>query len=1215
MSSEGKVRLLVKAAGPVLTAPMKFGLSDTPVKLNVKPLFTSIGSTGGLAAAPTSNWHIVETELPASDISQWELCHALAKQGAGFAPGGVEIVEPDLEQKWPIGPTLRGETAFAIREGDTKQQDASFPTDPDNYWFRNAIHGSFGAIGELPDPGPGKRVRIAHLDTGYDPNHATRPAFLRTDLQRNFVDDDFPNDATDRSNGLLNNFSHGTGTLSILAGAAPAGQPGFGCAPGAEIIPIRVANRVVLFRNSAIAQALDYVHSLCRKPETFVHVVTMSMGGLPSQAWADAINALYELGVFVVTAAGNNYANLPSHYIVYPARFDRVVAACGTMADGKPYADLAPTLMAGDYGPTKKMATAISAYTPNVPWARFGSPQTVDFDGAGTSAATPQVAATAALWIQKNRAKYDSYAEPWMRAEAVRVSLFETADTDHADAAHFGAGRIKAQAAVNHIPAGPFAKQAAADASGALLDILVGQSLVASPNAMLNLELSQVLQTTGLEVGLENPLRTSGASQALVGQLLAIPTLSAELRAALSRGGAVATSAPPPAAATVSGLRPNDRLNLELARAPEVPPPAFRQLRVFAYDPSTQTDPRMFGLNEAVVSVPWETDLKEGPTGEYLEVVDVDPASGCCYAPVDLNHPHLLATNGYPPSEANPQFHQQMVYAVAMRTIVRFERALGRKALWAERFIRDTHGGFVDRRYVQRLRIYPHAMREGNAYYSSQKMALLFGYFAADKTFAGNALPGSQIFCAVSHDIVAHETTHALLDGLHPRFQEATNTDVLAFHEAFADIIAMFLHFTMPESLLQQIKRAKGDLSQETLLGQLAVQFGQASGKPGALRSAIGMENAKHEWQPVQPNRTDYDDARNQGDPHILGSVLVSAVFAAFVTIYRGRSADLIRLSTNGTGILPAGEISHDLAQRLAQEAATVADQVLNICIRALDYVPPIDITFGEYLRALITADRDLVPDDSRGYRVAFIAAFRDRGILPKDVRHLAEDSLVWLHPPLDAKSASDFASLVQQLKLDWNLNSDRRSAYDTSRENQELVHRWLVQTSRKPLLDAMGLEAPAQRTTIQAKSGDKTADMTGEMRPIEVHSVRPTRRTAPDGTSHGWLIIEVTQGFWCETDGEKYRGGCTAIVDLNTNKPKYFIRKRLRGGAGAEMQRSARIAAAAFAAENNIPYISPGDHTSNHEAFALLHRTREISDGKKSENGQNSSGQKGCCC
>ena len=63
---------------------------------------------------------------------------------------------------------------------------------------------------------------------------------------------------------------------------------------------------------------------------------------MPSQAWADAVNALYEAGVFVVTAAGNNYGNLPTHHIVYPARFNRVIAACGVMADATPYADLPP---------------------------------------------------------------------------------------------------------------------------------------------------------------------------------------------------------------------------------------------------------------------------------------------------------------------------------------------------------------------------------------------------------------------------------------------------------------------------------------------------------------------------------------------------------------------------------------------------------------------------------------------------------------------------------------------------------------------------------------------------------------------------------------------------------------------------------------------------------------------------------------------------------
>ena len=77
-------------------------------------------------------------------------------------------------------------------------------------------------------------------------------------------------------------------------------------------------------------------------------------------------------------------------------------------------------------------------------------------------------------------------------------------------------------------------------------------------------------------------------------------------------------------------------------------------------------------------------------------------------------------------------------------------------------------------------------------------------------------LPGSVVFTAVSHDIVAHETTHALLDGLHRRYREATNVDVLAFHEAFADIVALFQHFTMPESLRDPNRKTRGDLKQRT---------------------------------------------------------------------------------------------------------------------------------------------------------------------------------------------------------------------------------------------------------------------------------------------------------------------------------------------------------------------------------------------------------------
>src|SRR5258708_8768408 len=95
-------------------------------------------------------------------------------------------------------------------------------------------------------------------------------------------------------------------------------------------------------------------------------------------------------------------SNLPTRNIVFPARFGRVVAACGVMADGKPYADLEIRLMAGNYGPEPQMKTAIAAPTPNVPWARWGFTAIIDFGRQGTSAPTPRSAPAAALRQQRH---------------------------------------------------------------------------------------------------------------------------------------------------------------------------------------------------------------------------------------------------------------------------------------------------------------------------------------------------------------------------------------------------------------------------------------------------------------------------------------------------------------------------------------------------------------------------------------------------------------------------------------------------------------------------------------------------------------------------------------------------------------------------------------------------------------------------------------------
>jgi hypothetical protein len=155
-------------------------------------------------------------------------------------------------------------------------------------------------------------------------------------------------------------------------------------------------------------------------------------------------------------------------------------------------------------------------------------------------------------------------------------------------------------------------------------------------------------------------------------------------------------------------------------------------------------------------------------------------------------------------------FHQQMVYAVAMTTIKNFEKALGRKIQWSPHAYRAQNKYATD--FVKRLRIYPHALREPNAYYSPLKKSLLFGYFSSMPDSPGVMLPGETIYTCLSHDIIAHEITHALLDGMHRRYVEATHVDSLAFHEAFADIVALFQHFTFPEVLRAQIAKTRGDL-------------------------------------------------------------------------------------------------------------------------------------------------------------------------------------------------------------------------------------------------------------------------------------------------------------------------------------------------------------------------------------------------------------------
>lgn len=663
--------------------------------------------------------------------------------------------------------------------------------------------------------------------------------------------------------------------------------------------------------------------------------------------------------------------------------------------------------------------------------------------------------------------------------------------------------------------------------------------------------------------------------------------------------------------------------------------PPFRKLRGYAFDPITSLDLDTAEINQVVYKIPWEDNLEPGPEGDYIMVIDRDPASDAVYKPIDLNDPDILAIDGLAPSETNPQFHQQMVYAVIMSTIKNFERALGRKVMWS------PVQKFIDRKikyeFVPKLAVYPHGLRDQNAYYSPERKALLFGYYNATPVNAGLFLPGGIVFSCLSHDIVAHETTHALLDGMYSRFMETTNPDIAGFHEGFADLVALLQHFMYPEIVRNQIRAVRGKLDTENLLAKLAVEFGQSTGEYKSLRDAIGKTDDSGRWERNLPNITDYEEAL---ECHDRGALLVSAVFDAFLAIYKSRTSDLLRIATGGSGIIPAGEIHPDLVCRLADEAAKTASHVLSMCVRALDYCPPVDLNYGDYLRALITADKELVANDDHHYRIAFINAFRKRGIFPEGVPNLSVETLCYneLHNET-AKTlfSKEIFSFLKVFKENLAYLSDRETIFNETAafingdKTKNIAGFYKQFFSLKSIQDnpvsfenITGLAFSSQFLDL----GIGKSRAMGSGPSVEIHSLRIHNRIGPDGNIQNQIIMTLAQrctvlakenektrdiSFIPVKAGRKitddqqsfiFRGGCTLIFDLNDLKLKHAITKpifdpvSLRGGSRRKLKlnqpRLNMQYQCTFGELTDKMGFAP-DHQHVTEPFAFIHQSKDF--------------------
>ncbi|RYY59035.1 MAG: hypothetical protein EOO05_14580 [Chitinophagaceae bacterium] len=400
----------------------------------------------------------------------------------------LEIEGVPNEQSWTVAHALRAELKKANIDATvepvltvtpaqkakiTREGDANNPGYIDEWppaateagigWHLDDAHSQLATANKmLMEERTNPTVRIGHFDTGYIENHVAIPMNLKTELARSFVSKEPSNQAIDHPESGQD--GHGLGTMSLLAGNKVKKTDTFdeyegyiGGAPFAEIVPVRLSESVVILNSRNFCDAIDYAI------EQGCEVVSMSMSGKPSERMAEAINRAYEAGIVVVAAASNCWYKGPGKLlpkcVMFPAAFQRVIAATGALYNHKPYdrdfrvqerAKIGTQYMQGSWGPESRMHKALAAYTPNTPWA--SSHYAFVRSGGGTSSATPQVAAAAALWIAYHRDELvaKGYYEPgqqWKKVEAVRNALYTSAAKENVFAdfkKYYGNGILRA---------------------------------------------------------------------------------------------------------------------------------------------------------------------------------------------------------------------------------------------------------------------------------------------------------------------------------------------------------------------------------------------------------------------------------------------------------------------------------------------------------------------------------------------------------------------------------------------------------------------------------------------------------------------------------------------------------------------------------------------------------------------------------------------------
>ena len=287
-------------------------------------------------------------------------------------------VEPDLGSRIYADPQAPDDESQAQTEGVVKDAITSRcwvekPAPDNKRWAieKMNIPAAWALSGKQ-----GEGILIAQPDTGVAEHTELNSANLRLDLATNLVEgNDNPVDPLDSSTA---NPGHGTATSSVIISKEQDELTG--AAPGAGLIPIRCIEDVKIFDAAPVIAAIHHARNVGS------HVISMSLGGIPSRAMKKAIRRAVNNHMIVICAAGNCV-----DLVVWPARYDDVIGVGGSNIDDQPW-------RGSSFGDD----VDISAPAELV-WVARRNPDDATLNitegGQGTSFATALTAGVAALWL------------------------------------------------------------------------------------------------------------------------------------------------------------------------------------------------------------------------------------------------------------------------------------------------------------------------------------------------------------------------------------------------------------------------------------------------------------------------------------------------------------------------------------------------------------------------------------------------------------------------------------------------------------------------------------------------------------------------------------------------------------------------------------------------------------------------------------------------